>query len=148
LNDYEEGGGSFMSEKRTRASEIKTEQNCIQLPDWYWTHGLHDAVILSASELQLNPDYKEKKPKYNCLEIALDSKNAIYERGIKKICLYNYKIKTPDIDINSIDKPWWISDTLRVLENKHFLLDTEIEASDGSRVNFIVEFEFSETERE
>ena len=136
-----------MSKKGIEAAAKKLEEYYAQFPDWYWKYGLHDAVILSVSELQLVPDYKEKKPKINCLEIQLDSKNAIYERDIKAIRLYNYKIKTPDIDINSIDKPWWISDTIKELENKHYLLEIKIESARGNRKDFIVEFEIPEIER-
>ena len=136
-----------MSKKGIEAAAKKLEEYYAQFPDWYWKYGLHDAVILSASELQLVPDYKEKKPKINCLEIQLDSKNAICERDIKAIRLYNYKIKTPDIDINSIDKPWWIGDTIKKLDNNRYLLEIEIESAKGSRKHFIVEFEIPEIER-
>ena len=136
-----------MSKKGIEAAAKKLEEYYAQFPDWYWKYGLHDAVILSVSELQLVPDYKEKKPKINCLEIQLDSKNAIYERDIKAILLYNYKIKTPDIDINSIDKPWWIGDTIKKLDNNRYLLEIEIESAKGSRKHFIVEFEIPEIER-
>ena len=136
-----------MSKKGIEAAAKKLEEYYAQFPDWYWKYGLHDAVILSVSELQLVPDFKEKKPKINCLEIQLDSKNAIYERHIKAIRLYNYKIKTPDIDINSIDKPWWIGDTIKKLDNSRYLLEIEIESAKGSRKHFIVEFEIPEIER-
>ena len=82
-----------MSKKGIEAAAKKLEEYYAQFPDWYWKYGLHDAVILSVSELQLVPDYKVKKPKFNCLEIELDSKNALYERDNKTIRLYNYKIK-------------------------------------------------------
>ena len=136
-----------MSKKGIEVAAKKLEEYYAQFPDWYWKYGLHDAVILSVSELQLVPDYKEKKPKINCLEIQLDSKNAIYERDIKAIRLYNYKIKTPDIDINSIDKPWWIGDTIKKLDNNRYLLEIEIESAKCSRKHFIVEFEIPEIER-
>lgn len=136
-----------MSKKGIEAAAKKLEEYYAQFPDWYWKYGLHDAVILSVSELQLAPDYKEKPLKYNCLEIKLDSKNAIYERDIKAIRLYNYKIKTPDIDINSIDKPWWISDTIEKLGNGRYLLEIKIKSAKGSRKNFVVEFEIPEIER-
>ena len=136
-----------MSKKGTEAEAKKLEEYYAQFPDWYWKYGLHDAVILSVCELQLTPDYKKKNPRYNCLEIKLDSKNALYEQNIKTIRLYNYKIKTPDIDINSIDKPWWISDTIKELKNKHYLLEVKIESARGSQKNFIVEFEIPEIER-
>ena len=136
-----------MSKKGIEAAAKKLEEYYAQFPDWYWKYGLHDAVILSVSELQLVPDYKEKKPKINCLEIQLDSKNAIYERDIKAIRLYNYKIKTPEIDINSIDKPWWIGDTIKKLDNNRYLLEIVIESAKGSRKHFIVEFEIPEIVR-
>lgn len=135
-----------MSKKGIEAAAKKLEEYYAQFPDWYWKYGLHDAVILSVSELQLVPDYKEKKPKFNCLEIELDGKNALCEKNIKTIRLYNYKIKTPDVDINSIDKPWWISDTIKELDNKRYLLEIEIESARGGRKHFIVEFEIPEIE--
>ncbi len=128
-----------------RAVEI--EEYNAKFPDWYWKYGLHDARILSVSEKELNPDYKDKQPKWSCLEICLDCKNAMYERDIKKICLYNYKIKTPDIDINEIEKNWWISDTLKQSENQRYLLELEIESAEGERKDFVVSFEFPEVER-
>lgn len=136
-----------MSKKGIKAAAKKLEEYYAQFPDWYWKYGLHDAAILSVSELELTPDYKEKTPKYNCLEIELDCKISLYEQNIKTIRLYNYKIKTPDIDINSIDKPWWINDTIKELENKRYLLEIEIESARGDRKNFIVEFGIPEIER-
>ncbi len=136
-----------MSKKGIEAAAKKLEEYYSQFPDWYWKYGLHDAVILSVCELQLTPDYKEKNPRYNCLEIKLDSKNALHEQNIKTIRLYNYKIKTPDVDINSIDKPWWISDTIKELGNKRYSLEIKIESAKGSRKNFVVEFEIPEIER-
>ncbi len=136
-----------MSKKGTETAAKRLEEYYAHFPDWYWKYGLHDAVILSVSELQLVPDYKEKKPKFNCLEIQLDSKHALYEQNIKTIRLYNYKIKTPDVNINSIDKPWWMGDTIKELNNKRYSLDIEVESARGSRKHFIVEFEIPEIER-
>ena len=140
-------GGGVVSRKGLEAAAKKLEEYYARFPDWYWKYGLHDAVILSVSELQLVPNYKEKPLKYNCLEMELDCKNALYEQDVKTIRLYNYTIKTPDIDINSIDKPWWISDTIKELENNRYLLEIEIESARGKRKNFIVEFETPEIER-
>ncbi len=136
-----------MSKKRMEVVAKKLEEYYAQFPDWYWKRGLHDAVILSVSELQLIPDYKEKKQKWNCLEIELDSKNAMDEQDIKKICLYNYKIKTPDIDINAMDRPWWMNDTIQELEDKRYLLEIEIESAKGVENSFVIEFEIPEIER-
>ncbi len=136
-----------MSRNKIKNSAKNVEENCAQLPDWYWKYGLHDAFIRSVTELQLIPDYKEKNYKYNCLEIELDCRMALYERDIKTIRLYNYKIKTPEIDINSIAKPWWISDTIKEQDNKLYLLQIEIEDARGNTEYFAVEFESAEIER-
>lgn len=136
-----------MAKKEIKAAIKKLKEYYAQFPDWYWKYGLHDAVILSVSELQLIPNNKEKKPKYNCLEIQIDSKNAIYQQDIKTIRLYNYEIKTPDVDINSIDKPWWIGDSIKKLDNNRYLLEIEIEAANGSPTLFVVEFEIPDIER-
>jgi len=136
-----------MSKKRIESAAEKLVEYRAQLPDWYWKRGLHDAVILSVSECKLVPNYKEKKPKYNCLEIKLDSKNALYERNIKAIRLYNYKIKTPDLDIHSFDEPWWMWDTMKELDNQRYLLNIEIEPGNGPRKMFSIEFEIPEIER-
>ncbi len=58
-----------------------------QLPAWYWTGGLHDAVVRSVTE------------KENCLEICLDSANGMLERDIRKISLFNCKIQTLEVQL-------------------------------------------------
>ncbi len=132
--------------KKIEETAQKLEEYYSQFPNWYWKYGLHDAFILSVSELQLALDRKEKKPKFNCLEIELDS-DAAYESDIKKIRLYNYEIKTPNIEIKSINKSWWIGDTIKELHNKHYLLELETESTQGGRKHFVIEFEFPEIER-
>ena len=128
-----------------RAMEI--EGYYAQLPDWYWKYGLHDARILSVSEKELIPDYKDKQPKWNCLEICLDSRNAMFERDVKKILLYNYKFKTPCFDIKSLEKTWWMDDSLEEQENGHYLSEIEAETADQERIRFTVSYEFAKAER-
>lgn len=118
-----------------------------QFPEWYWKYGLHDAVILSVSERELTPDWKSPIPRRNCLEICLDSSNAMCEQNIQKICLYNYKLKTPEIHIHELEKPWWIKDTLTQLPNNHYQLEIFIETARKKHKQFVVEFEFPEIER-
>lgn len=125
----------------------KLEEYYSRFPDWYWKYGLHDAVILSVSELELIPDWKSKHPRRNCLEFCLDSSNAIYEQNVYKIRFYNYKIKTSEVDINELEKPWWITDTLKQLPNNHYLLEINIETAQGDHKQFVVEFEYPEIER-
>ncbi len=126
---------------------LETEEYYAQFPDWYWKAGLHDAHILSVSEKELIPDYKDKQPKWNCLEILLDSKNAIYENDVKKLRLYNYKIKTPDFDIKSLEKNWWMSDSIEKQENGNYLSEIETETAEQKRIKLTVSYEFAEVER-
>lgn len=138
---------SYMSKKGIEHTARALEQYYSRFPEWYWKFGLHDAVILSVAELELAPDWESEHPRRNCLEIFLDSSNALNDRTIRKICLYNYEIKTPDVNINVIDQPWWISDDLKELPGGRYLLDIMVEAGRGERVHFTVEFEQAETER-
>ena len=72
-----------MSKKGIEVAVKKLEEYYAQFPDWYWKYGLHDAIILSACELELEPDWKERHPKRNCLEILLDSKNSPLCKSVK-----------------------------------------------------------------
>lgn len=135
-----------MPKKKISQKAQKLYEYYSRFPDWYWKYGLHDAQILSISELELPTDWKSEHPKRNCLEIILDSHNALYERDIKKICLYNYKLIVSD-DYKSWDKPWWIGDILTELPNGRYRLEIEIETSNGKRKTFTVEFELPEVIR-
>lgn len=116
-------------------------------PEWYWKRGLHDAVIISVAELNLPVDWKTENPLHNCFEINLDSSKALYE-NVKKISLYNYNIVTPRIDINSLQNPWWVSDTISQNVNSGmYTLEINIEDKDGDVANFIIAFEKAEVER-
>ena len=124
-----------------------------QLPDWYWKRGLHDAKILSVCELKLVPDWKEKHPKRNCLEILLDGKNTLFETDIKKISLYNYRIT--DMNMNGV-KPitleafrnvYWLGDSIDRLDDGKFLLEIECTDSRSNLMSLNVKFEIPEIER-
>ncbi len=123
------------------------EEYYSQFPDWYWKYGLHDAEILSVSEAELIPDYKDKSPKRNCPEICLDSRNALYERDIAKIRLYNYKIKTLCFDIKSLEKTWWMGDSIEEQEKGNYLSESETETAEQEWIRFTVSYEFAEVER-
>lgn len=118
-----------------------------RFPDWYWKYGLHDAKILSVAELELPPDWKSKNPRRNCLEICLDCKNALFETNIRKICLYNYKIRRFELNFKDLEEPWWIEDRLTRFPNTGYELEIIIETADGRQEQFIVEFEMAEIER-
>ena len=124
-----------------------------QLPDWYWKRGLHDAKILSVCELKLVPDWKEKHPKRNCLEILLDGKNALFETNIKKISLYNYRIAdmkmnaAEPITLDAFRNVYWLGDSIDRLDDGKFLLEIECTDSRSNLMSLNVKFEIPEIER-
>ena len=106
-----------------------------KLPDWYWTRGLHDAVVLSVISRE------------NCLEICLDSTNAMLERDIKKISLFNYKIQTPEVTLEDLENTWWLRDSLQTLSNHRYLLEIVFESGRRKRKRFAVLFNTASIER-
>ena len=106
-----------------------------KLPDWYWTRGLHDAVVLSVISRE------------NCLEICLDSTNAMLERDIKKISLFNYKIQTPEVKLSELTNVWWLRDNIQTLPNHRYLLEIIFENGKRKRKSFTVLFKNASIER-
>lgn len=106
-----------------------------QPPDWYWTGGLHDAVVLSVI------------PRENCLEICLDSTNAMMERNIRKISLFNYKIQTPEVQLSELTNVWWLRDHIQTLSNHRYLLEIIFETGRRKRKSFTVLFKTASIER-
>ena len=118
-------------------------------PSWYWSQGLHDAKILSATPLELPPDWKSPIPRYNCLEFAIDAKGAMFDQTVRKIALYNYKILTPEFDLCKLSGAWWLSDELHIEADGKYRLQLTIQVFKASRPrNYTVEFRFSEAEVE
>lgn len=118
-----------------------------KVPDWYWSSGLHDAQILSVSELELPTDWKAKPPRYNCFEILLDAEGAIYDQSVYKIQLYNYKITTPQVDLSKLGPIWWMGDTLRTLPNGGYTLEIEVADSKNDRHLFSITFQSAQVHR-
>ena len=106
-----------------------------QLSDWYWTRGLHDAIVLSVI------------PRENCLEICLDSTNAMLERDIRKISLFNYKIQTPEVPLGELENTWWLRDNIQSLSNHRYLLEIIFETGRRKRKRFAVLFKAASIER-
>ena len=131
----------YVIDARSREMANVIEAN--ELPEWYWTYGLHDAQILSFSELELPTDWKTKTPRYNCLEIMLDTEGA--RTQIRKIEFYNYSYKS-DVNVKEIEKPWWMGDTLTHLPNGRFSLYVEIEDAKGKRYTFTITFDDARVE--
>lgn len=142
-----------MGKCRINAVAKKCDADYALFPEWYWKYGLHDAVILSVSELCLAPDYKESSPKHNCLEIALNSKNALGKANIKKISLYNYRIMdirmnaTEPITLEAFSNVFWLGDSLAQFSDGQYIL--EIACTDGhsNPLQLSVRFASAEVER-
>lgn len=117
-------------------------------PDWYWPSGLHDAKILSVSELELPIDWKTKPVRYNCYEIYLDAVGAMFDQTVKKIPLYNYKITTPQVDLSKLGQIWWMGDTLRTLPNGGYVLDIEVTDLDNDRHLFSITLQDAQIQRQ
>ncbi len=115
-------------------------------PEWYWVYSLHDAEILEINQLELPPDYKTKTPKYNCLEILLDSKDA-RESDIKKITLHNYKILSGKFPEFEKDHIFWLRDTLIQMSVDKYKLDLVLESSSGKHSCLEINFQFAEVIR-
>lgn len=142
-----------MSKKGIAAAVKKLEEYLAQFPDWYWKFGLHDARILSVCELELTPNWKEKHPKRNCLEILLDGKYALGETNIKRISLYNYRIEvmkmnaTEPITLEAFRDVYWLGDRMEQLEDGKYLLEIECIDSHSNLLFLSVKFEIPEIER-
>ena len=142
-----------MSKKGIEAAVKNLEDHYSQFPDWYWKYGLHDARILSICELELTPEWKEKQPKRNCLEILLDSRNALCERNIQRISLYNYCIvsirmnATEPLTLEAFQDVFWLGDSIEQLDDGRYLLEIECTGFHSDLMYLTVRFEAAEIER-
>lgn len=91
-------------------------------PEWYRRNGLHDAKIIAAEFLELDPDYKSWNPVFNSLTLTMDLKQALYDMTVKKLTFCNCKILTPDIKIDGF---YWLQDVL-TYENDRFALNITV----------------------
>lgn len=116
-------------------------------PCWYWKQGLHDAKVLAIFERQLEPDWKSPLPVYNAMEIQLDSSGALYETGITKIRLLNYKWKSQPVNVADDSELWWEQDTLSCLSNGKFSLEIILQTPKKVRSLLQIEFAAAEVEK-
>ena len=118
-----------------------------KIPCWYWKQGLHDAKVLAIFEHQLEPDWKSPLPVYNAMEIQLDSSGALYETGITRIRLLNYKWISEPINVVDYPELWWEQDTLSCLPSGKFSLEIVLQAPKKHRVVLQMEFTAAEVEK-
>ena len=118
-----------------------------KFPCWYWKQGLHDAKVLAIFEHQLEPVWKSPLPVYNAMEIQLDSSGALYETGITRIRLLNYKWISEPINVVDYPELWWEQDTLSCLPSGKFSLEIVLQAPKKHRVVLQMEFTAAEVEK-
>ena len=120
------------------------------LPDWYWTSGLHDAGIVGVETFEFPVDYNKvlgEKSNYNrnLFVLKIDAEGALYDDSVEEIRLYNYKILTPDISLERRKTIWWLTD--RLIENDHhYVLEIDLQDFESSPENFTFGVKFDRAE--
>lgn len=122
---------------------MKQAQN--GFPQWYWTRGLHDAKIVSATATK--SDWNDD----NCLIIKIDGEGALGEANITEIRFYNYKFIINGFenyfDINTLNDGWWLSDELS-RKGDHYYIDVKFETSKRKTRHMEMTFQRAEVDRE
>lgn len=112
-------------------------------PTWYWTKGLHDAVIRKISFRTLDYDYRQARPIRNYLIMELDSRNALFDTEIVAIKFYNAKVVAGDTDICGY---WWLNDELSC-EVKKYTLTIHVAKKKGENILLQISFDSAEVLR-
>lgn len=98
----------------------------IKEPEWFWTRGLHDAVVEDISAKEITPDYSKPFPLYNYLSIELDAEHAMFERDIAEIRFYNYKLKGFEAKLPTEFPLFWMTETLKQISEHRFEIKIEL----------------------
>ncbi len=119
-------------------------------PDWYWTHGLHDACIIGYETFEFPADYnKFSGKKYGSIKslmtLTIDAENALYDTAVSEIRLLNFEILTPDIPFEGKEKLWWLSDRL-TKDGGRFILEITLFDPDSFPENFTFKVGFERAE--
>ena len=119
-------------------------------PEWYWANGLHDAGIIGVEVFEFPFDYNKfvgEKNKYNrnLLVLKINAQGALYDNSVEEIHLYNYKILTPDISLESRKTIWWLSDRLTEQEN-YYILEIDLQDFDSFPEDFTFKIKFDRAE--
>lgn len=91
----------------------------MDIPNWYWSKGLHDAKVIDLFFESLDYDYTQRNPVRNCLTIQLNTENAMFDTSIKAIKFYNVRILQGNIDFEG----WFWKDDTLVVTRKGFELE-------------------------
>lgn len=96
------------------------ENNNQCTPAWYWTRGLHDAIIEDVKFTD-TPQVIDGRYRSNCLTLYIYAKCAMFDMDVKEIRFYNcggYE------DLLRYKCDWWIYDELSDSNGKYTLAIT------------------------
>lgn len=109
-------------------------------PAWYWSKGLHDAII-TKQECLFYTSHENGSYYKNCLRLHIDATHAMFDTSLLTINLYNYKILSEDFDLSGF---WWIADTVQ-LDGPKYVLRIAVQNPKEDRI-FLVRFTHCEVE--
>jgi len=112
-----------------------------ETPTWYWTHGLHDAGIVSATKKE-----SYGNPTDNCLILKIDCESSLGEADVLEIRFYNFKILSANFDITPMSGGWWLSDELTQKDNR-YVLELHFDTKQCKTKNLKIEFDKAEVVR-
>jgi len=121
-----------------------------QLPDWYWTPGLHDACITGFCSCEFPFDYSrllKGKGQYdrNCLTLQIDAKPALYPSTIREIRFFNFTVLSQKIKLDEQRKVWWMADRLRK-DGKRYILELDLLDPRSKPADFTLQIKFERAE--
>lgn len=120
------------------------------LPEWYWSSGLHDACIYGVETFELPFDYgrfEGAKDGYdrNLLLMRIDAEGAIFDTEVQEIRLYNYEVLSDNVSLKNRKKVWWLSDQLAVCDG-HYILKIDLQDFDEDPTDFTFKIKFDRAE--
>ena len=113
-------------------------KNC-NLPEWYWSRGLHDAKIVSVEIKQLS-DWNQYD---NCLIFKINGHGAMFDQDIIEIRFFHFRFNKVDFDIFSLNGSWWLHDDISEKNGEYQLF---LEFDDKNCERKTVEFSFKSAE--
>ena len=118
--------------------------------EWYWINGLHDACIIGVETIENSFDYdkfvkENNKFIRNQLTLKIDAEGALYDREVKEIRLFNYKILSEDISLIGRKEIWWLADRL-VDRGEYYTLEIDMQDLRSKPRDFVFEIKFESAE--
>ena len=112
-----------------------------KLPEWYWTRGLHDANIISATIRESDWD-----PSDTSLIFKIDCEGALFEIDITEIRFNRFKILTSEFKMEDLQGGWWLYDEL-TQKGDHYLLELKFDTKKCKTRRLLIRFQNAEVIR-